>query len=62
MSYDAPAPFAKDMSLLGEVLLTPTELYVKSALAAIKAGGTLGLAHITGGGITNNLLRALPEH
>lgn len=61
LSYDAPAPFAKDMSL-GEALLTPTELYVKSALAAIKAGGTLGLAHITGGGITDNLPRALPEH
>jgi phosphoribosylformylglycinamidine cyclo-ligase len=60
LSYDAPAPFAKDKSL-GEALLTPTELYVKSALAAISAGGVHGLAHITGGGITDNLPRALPE-
>ena len=45
---------------LGEALLTPTQLYVKSALAAIHSGGVKGLAHITGGGITDNLPRALP--
>jgi phosphoribosylformylglycinamidine cyclo-ligase len=60
MSYDKPAPFARDVSL-GEALLSPTALYVKSALAAIQAGGVHGLAHITGGGITDNLPRALPE-
>src|SRR5271156_129862 len=60
LSYDAPAPFAKDLSL-GEALLAPTVLYVKSALAAIKASGAYGLAHITGGGITDNLPRALPD-
>jgi len=60
LSYEAPAPFAKDVSL-GEALLAPTVLYVKSALAAIAAGGVHGLAHITGGGITDNLPRALPE-
>ena len=59
-SYDAPAPFAREISL-GEALLAPTVLYVKSALAAIKAGGVHGLAHITGGGITDNLPRALPD-
>jgi len=60
LSYDAPAPFAKDTSL-GEALLAPTVLYVKSALAAIATGGVHGLAHITGGGITDNLPRALPD-
>ncbi len=60
LSYDAPAPFAPNMKL-GEALLTPTRLYVEGALAAIHAGGVKGLAHITGGGITENTPRALPE-
>lgn len=59
LTYDAPAPFASGMKL-GEALITPTRLYVKSALAAIKTGGVKGLAHITGGGITENTPRALP--
>jgi phosphoribosylformylglycinamidine cyclo-ligase len=58
--YDIGAPFARDMKL-GEALLTPTRLYVRSALAAIRTGGLKGLAHITGGGITGNLPRALPD-
>ncbi|MDE1986157.1 MAG: phosphoribosylformylglycinamidine cyclo-ligase [Alphaproteobacteria bacterium] len=59
LPYDAPAPFSPDKKL-GEALLTPTRLYVKSALAAIRTGGIMGLAHITGGGITENTPRALP--
>jgi phosphoribosylformylglycinamidine cyclo-ligase len=46
---------------LGEALLTPTRLYVRSALAALKVGGIKGFAHITGGGLTENLPRVLPE-
>jgi phosphoribosylformylglycinamidine cyclo-ligase len=59
LGLSAPAPFAAAMSL-GESLLTPTRLYVRSALAAIARGGVKGLAHITGGGITGNLPRVLP--
>jgi len=57
---DAPAPFAPTQSL-GDALLTPTRLYVKSGLAAIRVGGVKGFAHITGGGITGNLPRVLPD-
>ncbi|HEY9837454.1 MAG TPA: phosphoribosylformylglycinamidine cyclo-ligase, partial [Vampirovibrionales bacterium] len=47
---------------VGEVLLTPTQLYVKPVLAARKAGIEIhGMAHITGGGLPENLPRCLPE-
>ncbi|MEI9991536.1 MAG: phosphoribosylformylglycinamidine cyclo-ligase [Rhizomicrobium sp.] len=60
LAYDAPAPFDAKLSL-GEALLAPTQLYIKGGLAAIRAGGVKGFAHITGGGITENLPRALPD-
>ena len=60
LGLGAPAPFAPGKSL-GEALLTPTRLYVRAALAAMQTGGVKGLAHITGGGITDNLPRCLPE-
>ncbi|GAA3875053.1 phosphoribosylformylglycinamidine cyclo-ligase [Celeribacter arenosi] len=53
------APFSDDT--LGNELLKPTRLYVKPVLAAIRAGGVNALAHITGGGITENLPRVLPD-
>ena len=59
LTWDTPAPFADGP--LGAALLAPTRLYVKSVLAAIKAHTVHGLVHVTGGGLTENVPRALPE-
>lgn len=59
LGWDAASPFGDNT--LGEALLTPTRLYVKPCLQAINDGAVHALAHITGGGLTENLPRVLPE-
>lgn len=59
LGWESPAPFAD--GTVGQALLAPTRLYVKAVLAARNAGGLHAAAHITGGGLTENLPRVLPE-
>lgn len=61
LAYTDEAPFAPDKSLAA-ALLEPTRIYVKSCLAAIACGGVHALAHITGGGLLENIPRVLPDN
>lgn len=66
LNYNSPTPFDSSSSkTLGATLLTPTRIYVKPLLTTLrksKKNTIKGLAHITGGGLLENVPRMLPPH
>lgn len=61
LEYSSPAPFAPGKTL-GEALIVPTRIYVKSCLALCRTGIAKAFAHITGGGFIENIPRVLPDN
>ncbi|KAJ2727157.1 Bifunctional purine biosynthetic protein ade1 [Coemansia sp. Benny D115] len=59
LDFHSPCPW-KEGSSVGQALLTPTRIYVKPLLPLVRSQLVKGMAHITGGGFTDNIPRVLP--